>query len=87
VYFRYFFFHLVMGNHGRALDHVFNKAQERLRDVFGMEMVELTSRGRGGQSTEKGTITPSELSYRIHGSLKIQEHVLTLSLFSSAHST
>ncbi|GJJ69963.1 hypothetical protein EMPS_02312 [Entomortierella parvispora] len=45
----------VLGNHGRALDHVFNKAQERLRDVFGMELVELTSKGRGGQSAEKGT--------------------------------
>ncbi|KAG0047968.1 Melanoma-associated antigen F1 [Gryganskiella cystojenkinii] len=47
----------VMGNHGRALDHVFNKAQERLRDVFGMEMAELTTRGRDGRSEEKGTKT------------------------------
>ncbi|KAG0213823.1 Melanoma-associated antigen F1 [Mortierella sp. GBA30] len=45
----------VLNDHSRLFDRVFEKAQERLRDVFGMEMVELTTKGRSGQSNEKGT--------------------------------
>ncbi|KAG0224833.1 hypothetical protein BGX31_007828, partial [Mortierella sp. GBA43] len=45
----------VLSEHSRQFDSVFQKAQERLRDVFGMELVELTSKGRTGQTAEKGT--------------------------------
>ncbi|KAF9195907.1 hypothetical protein BGZ50_002936 [Haplosporangium sp. Z 11] len=45
----------VLNDHTRLYDRVFENAQERLRDIFGMEMVELTSRGRSGNTAEKGT--------------------------------
>ncbi|KAF9985814.1 hypothetical protein BGZ65_009745 [Modicella reniformis] len=45
----------ILNDHPRQFDNVFQKAQERLRDVFGMELVELTTKGRSGQSAEKGT--------------------------------
>ncbi|KAG0266028.1 hypothetical protein BG011_003466 [Mortierella polycephala] len=45
----------VLNDHTRLYDRVFENAQERLRDVFGMEMVELTSRGRSGNTAEKGS--------------------------------
>lgn len=35
-------------------DAIFQKAQDRLRDVFGMELVELTTKGRSGNNAEKG---------------------------------
>ncbi|KAF9169238.1 hypothetical protein BGX21_011199 [Mortierella sp. AD011] len=44
----------VLSDHSRLYDSVFQKAQERLRDIFGMELVELTTKGRSGQATEKG---------------------------------
>ncbi|KAF9360267.1 hypothetical protein BGX34_007868 [Mortierella sp. NVP85] len=44
----------VLNDHSRQFDNVFEKAQERLRDVFGMELVELTTKGRTGQGAEKG---------------------------------
>ncbi|KAF9913316.1 Melanoma-associated antigen D2 [Linnemannia zychae] len=47
----------LLGNHSKLCDSVFDKAQERLRSVFGMEMAELTTRGRSGKSDEKGTKT------------------------------
>ncbi|KAG0314241.1 Melanoma-associated antigen D2, partial [Dissophora globulifera] len=45
----------VVANHTRLFDQVFEKAQERLRDVFGMELAELMTKGRSGQSVEKGS--------------------------------
>ncbi|KAF9942595.1 hypothetical protein BGZ67_000819 [Mortierella alpina] len=58
----------VLNDHTRLFDRVFEKAQERLRDVFGMELAELTTKGRSGQAGEKGTksyylrnILPQEL--------------------------
>ncbi|CAO3564123.1 unnamed protein product [Mortierella alpina] len=58
----------VLNDHTRLFDKVFEKAQERLRDVFGMELAELTTKGRSGQAGEKGTksyylrnILPQEL--------------------------
>lgn len=45
----------MLGAHTKLYDTVFDKAQERLRDVFGMEMAELTSKGRSGKNEEKGT--------------------------------
>ncbi|KAF9285587.1 Histone-Lysine N-Methyltransferase ash1l, partial [Mortierella alpina] len=58
----------VLNDHSRLFDRVFEKAQERLRDVFGMELTELTTKGRLGQAGEKGTksyylrnILPQEL--------------------------
>ncbi|KAF9126223.1 Melanoma-associated antigen D2 [Mortierella sp. 14UC] len=47
----------LLGNHTKLCDPVFDKAQERLRNVFGMEMAELTTRGRSGKNDEKGTKT------------------------------
>ncbi|KAG0004836.1 Melanoma-associated antigen F1 [Entomortierella chlamydospora] len=44
----------VLSDHSKLYDPVFQKAQERLRDIFGMELVELTTKGRSGQATEKG---------------------------------
>ncbi|KAF9111065.1 hypothetical protein BGX27_005464 [Mortierella sp. AM989] len=44
----------VLSDHSRLYDTVFKKAQERLRDIFGMEMVELKTKGRNGQASEKG---------------------------------
>ncbi|KAF9413467.1 Melanoma-associated antigen D2 [Podila epigama] len=38
----------------RMVEAIFQKAQQRLRDVFGMELVELTTRGRNGTNAEKG---------------------------------
>jgi len=38
----------------KIFDAIFQKAQERLRDVFGMELVELTTKGRSGNNAEKG---------------------------------
>ncbi|KAI1315052.1 hypothetical protein EDD11_001345 [Mortierella claussenii] len=58
----------VLDDHAKLFDVVFQKAQERLRDVFGMELVELITRGRKGQTNEKGAkayilknILPAEL--------------------------
>lgn len=45
---------LVLGAHARLYDTVFERAQERLRKVFGMEMTELTTKGRSGKNDEKG---------------------------------
>ncbi|KAF9934575.1 Melanoma-associated antigen D2 [Linnemannia zychae] len=42
-------------NHGKLYDNVFDRAQDRLRNIFGMEMVELTTKGRSGKNDEKGT--------------------------------
>ncbi|KAG0363389.1 Melanoma-associated antigen D2 [Podila minutissima] len=39
----------------KMFDAIFQKAQERLRDVFGMELVELTTKGRSGNNAEKGS--------------------------------
>ncbi|KAG0377444.1 hypothetical protein BGX24_006091 [Mortierella sp. AD032] len=47
----------ILGNHTKVYDAVFVSAQERLRNVFGMEMAELTTRGRSGKNEEKGTKT------------------------------
>ena len=47
---------LVLGVHTRLYDTVFERAQERLRKVFGMEMAELTTKGRSGKNEEKGMI-------------------------------
>ncbi|KAF9359630.1 Melanoma-associated antigen D2 [Mortierella sp. AD094] len=44
----------VLNDHSKLYDAVFQKAQERLRDIFGMELVELTTKGRSGQTSEKG---------------------------------
>ncbi|KAI8594488.1 MAGE family-domain-containing protein, partial [Dissophora ornata] len=45
---------IILNDYPRMYDQVLQKAQERLRDVFGMEMVELTTRNRSGQSSDKG---------------------------------
>ncbi|KAG0025309.1 Melanoma-associated antigen D2 [Podila clonocystis] len=46
----------VVGNVSpKMFDAIFLKAQERLRDVFGMELVELTTKGRSGNNAEKGS--------------------------------
>ncbi|KAG0298835.1 Melanoma-associated antigen D2 [Linnemannia gamsii] len=45
----------LLGAHTKLYDTVFDKAQERLRDVFGMEMAELTSKGRSGKNEEKAS--------------------------------
>ncbi|KAF9551168.1 hypothetical protein EC957_010054 [Mortierella hygrophila] len=47
----------LLGTHTRLYDTVFERAQERLRKVFGMEMAELTTKGRSGKNEEKGTKT------------------------------
>ncbi|ORZ05519.1 MAGE family-domain-containing protein [Lobosporangium transversale] len=47
----------VLNDHTRLFDVVIQKAQERLRDVFGMEMVELSTKGRTKNANEKGTKT------------------------------
>ncbi|KAG0288313.1 Melanoma-associated antigen D2 [Linnemannia gamsii] len=47
----------LLGVHTKLYDTVFDKAQERLRNVFGMEMAELTTKGRSGKNEEKGTKT------------------------------
>ncbi|KAF8932487.1 Melanoma-associated antigen D2 [Haplosporangium gracile] len=47
----------LLGTHTRLYDSVFERAQERLRKVFGMEMAELTTKGRSGKNEEKGTKT------------------------------
>ncbi|KAF9315393.1 Melanoma-associated antigen D2 [Podila horticola] len=39
----------------KMFDAIFQKAQDRLRDVFGMELVELTTKGRSGNNAEKGS--------------------------------
>ncbi|KAF9584433.1 hypothetical protein BGW38_006466 [Lunasporangiospora selenospora] len=44
-----------LDNHAKLFDKVFQEAQNRLRDIFGMELVELTSKGRLGHGGEKGT--------------------------------
>lgn len=55
-----FFHHLVVGDiTPKMFDAIFQKAQERLRDVFGMELVELTIKGRSGNNAEKGMFNGS----------------------------
>ncbi|KAF9437368.1 hypothetical protein BGZ76_001036 [Entomortierella beljakovae] len=44
----------VLNDHPKLFDTVFLKAQERLRDIFGMELVELKTKSRSGQSSDKG---------------------------------
>ncbi|KAF9570394.1 Melanoma-associated antigen D2 [Mortierella alpina] len=52
----------VLNDHTRLFDRVFEKAQERLRDVFGMELTELTTKGRSGtKSYYLRNILPQEL--------------------------
>ncbi|KAF9376004.1 Melanoma-associated antigen D2, partial [Podila verticillata] len=46
---------VVGGVTSKMFDAIFQKAQERLRDVFGMELVELTTKGRSGNNAEKGS--------------------------------
>ncbi|KAF9969765.1 hypothetical protein BGZ73_007706 [Actinomortierella ambigua] len=50
----------VLGDHSRMFDTIFGLAQQRLRDIFGMEMVELSVRSKasavpGGLSGASGT--------------------------------
>ena len=45
----------VLGNHGRQFKQVFEDAQRRLREVFGMEMVELPAKDKVTLQQRRGT--------------------------------
>ncbi|KAF9203288.1 Melanoma-associated antigen D2, partial [Haplosporangium sp. Z 27] len=61
----------VLNDHSKLYDAVFLQAQTRLRDIFGMELVELTTKGRTGQAAEKGDVVDWEAELEDMGLLMV----------------